>query len=74
MKKKQLWGDEYMARRIKHTGGQKRTLPIKDKRQLDRVMTYLIFERDHAKSKIKYYQGQRNYMLFLIGLNTAFRA
>ena len=63
-----------MARRIKHTGGQKRTLPIKDKRMLDRVMTYLLLERDHAKSDIKYYQGYRNYMLFLIGLNTAFRA
>ena len=37
-----------MARRIKHTGGQKRTLPIKDKRMLDRVMTYLLIERDHA--------------------------
>lgn len=63
-----------MARRIKQTGGQKRTLPIKDKRMLDRVMTYLLLERDHAKSDIKYYQGYRNYMLFLIGLNTAFRA
>ena len=63
-----------MARRIKHTGAQKRTLPIKDKRMLDRVMTELLLERDHAKSDIKYYQGYRNYMLFLIGLNTAFRA
>ena len=63
-----------MARRIKKTGGQKETLPIKDKRMLDRVMKYLIYEKEHAKSDIKRYQAYRNYMLFLIGFNTAFRA
>lgn len=63
-----------MPRRIKSYGGQKATLPIKDKKLLDRVMTYLIYEKEHAKTPIKEYQGYRNYMLFLIGLNTAFRA
>lgn len=63
-----------MPRRIKRFGGQKETLPIKDKRMLDRVMTYLLYQKDHSKTKIKYYQAYRNYMLFLIGLNTAFRA
>ena len=63
-----------MSRRIKSYGGQKATLPIKDKKLLDRVMTYLIYEKEHAKTPIKEYQGYRNYMLFLIGLNTAFRA
>lgn len=63
-----------MSRRIKKTGGQEQTLPIKDKKTLDRVMTYLINEKDHAKSKIKQYQAYRNYILFLIGFNTAFRA
>jgi integrase len=63
-----------MARRIKAFGGQEQTLPIRDKRQLDRVMNYLIYKRDHSKSNIKEYQSYRNYMLFLIGFNTAFRA
>ena len=63
-----------MSRRIKKTGGQEQTLPIKDKKTLDRVMTYLINEKEHAKSKIKQYQAYRNYILFLIGFNTAFRA
>ena len=63
-----------MARRIKKTGGQKETLPIKDKRMLDRVMKYLIYEKEHAQRDIKRYQAYRNYMLFLIGFNTAFRA
>lgn len=63
-----------MGRRIKKTGGQEMTLPIKDKKQLDSVMTYLIYQKEHAKTPIKQYQAYRNYMLFLIGLNTAFRA
>lgn len=63
-----------MPRRIKKVGGQEQTLPIKDKRLLNRVMNYLIFQKEHAKSDIKKYQAYRNYMIFLIGFNTAFRA
>lgn len=63
-----------MARRIKQYGGQSMTLPIKSQKQLDSVMTYLIYQKEHAKTPIKKYQAYRNYMLFLIGLNTAFRA
>lgn len=63
-----------MSRRIKSTGGQEQTLPIKDKKMLDRVMLYLINQKEHSKSKIKEYQSYRNYILFLIGFNTAFRA
>ncbi len=50
------------------------TLPIKDKKLLKRVMDYLYQQIDHAKSDIKRYQAYRNYILFLIGFNTAFRA
>ena len=57
-----------MSRRIKSTGGQEQTLPIKDKKMLDRVMLYLINQKEHSKSKIKEYQAYRNYILFLIGL------
>lgn len=63
-----------MARRIKYFGGKDETLPIKDKKLLKRVMDFLIREKEHAKSEIKRKQAYRNYMLFLIGLNTAFRA
>ena len=63
-----------MARRIKTHGGQKMTLPIKEHKMLDRLMIYLIHEKEHAKTPIKKYQSYRNYILFLIGLNTAFRA
>ena len=63
-----------MARRIKYFGGQQETLPIKSEKQLKSVMLYLLQKKEHAKSKIKEYIAYRNYMLFLIGLNTAFRA
>ena len=62
------------TRRIKYFGGQQETLPIKNEKQLKTVMIYLIQKKEHAKTKIKYYLAYRNYMLFLIGFNTAFRA
>lgn len=63
-----------MARRIKHFGGQHETRPIKDKKQLDDLFFYLLNEVEKAKSNIKKYQADRNYMLVLVGMNTAFRA
>lgn len=73
--KKRITGKVKIGTRvIKTSKGQQRTLPIKDKRLLNRVIDYLIFEREHAKSNKKYYLKYRNYMLILIGINTAFRA
>ncbi|MEI3327955.1 MAG: hypothetical protein V8R64_16430 [Thomasclavelia sp.] len=61
-----------MARRIKHFGGQHETLPIKDKKQLDEFMFNLLRKRDRAKSPIKKYQADRNWMMCMLGFNTAF--
>ena len=63
-----------MSRRIKIFGGQEMTLPVKDQKLLDKIFIYLIHEKEHAATPIKKYQAYRNYMLFLIGFNTAFRA
>lgn len=63
-----------MARRIKYFAGQKETQPIKDKKQLQSLLYYLLNKIDKAKSDVKKYQAYRNYMLVLVGLNTAFRA
>mgnify|MGYP004464338661 FL=1 len=63
-----------MVRRIKMSGGKNKTLPIKDEKILKRVMDYLRYQASIAKTPIKKYQADRNYMLFLIGFNTAFRA
>lgn len=62
------------TRRIKFFGGQQATLPIKNEKQLNSVLIYLNKQKEHAKTPIKYYLAYRNYMLFLIGFNTAFRA
>lgn len=62
------------GRQIKTFGGQKLVWPIKDKRDIERFMFYLLDKRDKAKSEIKRYQADRNWMLCLIGFNTAFRA
>lgn len=63
-----------MARRIKYFAGQKETQPIKDKKQLQDLLYSLLNKIDKAKSEVKTYQAYRNYMLVLVGLNTAFRA
>lgn len=62
------------TRRIKYFGGQQATLPIKSEKQLNSVLVYLNYLKEHASTKNKYYLAYRNYMLFLIGFNTAFRA
>lgn len=61
-------------RRIKHFGGQHETRPIKEQKQIQELFYYLLNEVEAAKTPIKKYQADRNYMLILIGLNTAFRA
>lgn len=61
------------SRRIKTYGGKSQVLPIKDKKMLKRVIDYLIFKKNHQKSEIKIYQAYRNYIMFLVGFNTAFR-
>ena len=67
-----------MSRRIKHIYGKKegakKSLPIKDPKTINRIFDYWLHVRDNAKSDIKKYQAYRNYILFLIGFNTAFRS
>lgn len=63
-----------MSRRIKQFGGQQETLPIKDPKLLNEFMLNLLRKFEHAKTPIKKYIADRNYMLALIGINTAFRA
>ena len=58
-------------RRIKSDAGKDKTLPIKDKKLLTRVMDFLRMQIEIAKSDIKKYQAWRNYILFLIGFNSA---
>ena len=63
-----------MSRRIKHFGGQQETLPIKDPKLLEEFMLHLLRKYEHASGEKRKYQAYRNYMLALIGFNTAFRA
>lgn len=63
-----------MARRVKSFGGQQQTLPIKDPKEIERFMYYLLKKRELAKTPVKKYQADRNWMLCLVGFNTAFRA
>lgn len=62
------------TRRIKYFGGQQETLPVKSEKLLKTIMIYLIQKKEHATSPIKKYLAYRNYILFLVGFNTAFRA
>ena len=61
-------------RRIKRYGGKQQTLPIKDPKLVTRIMDYWRFLIDHAATDKMRNRSYRNYMLFLIGFNTAFRA
>lgn len=63
-----------MSRRIKTFGGQKETLPIKESMTLSAILNYAWNKVEHAKTKKKEYLAYRNYMLLIVGFNTAFRA
>lgn len=61
-------------RRIKYFNGQHQTQPIKNKKDIQNLLFYLLNKVDKAKSEVKKYQADRNYMLVICGINTAFRA
>ncbi|MBR3693570.1 MAG: tyrosine-type recombinase/integrase, partial [Erysipelotrichales bacterium] len=61
-------------RRVKKIGGQKETWPIKDTKLLDSFLLYWSIRRDKAKSEVKRFQADRNWMLCMMGVNTAHRA
>lgn len=63
-----------MARRLKTFGGKQTTYPIKDPKDLERLMYYLLHQYNTAKTKSKKRNADRNYMLCLLGFNTALRA
>ena len=62
------------SRQIKNYDGKQAVHPIKDKRQLDDFMNYWLLKVETAKSAKKYYLARRNWLLSLLGINTAFRA
>ena len=65
-------------RRIKYQSkGKQTTLPIKDEKEIVRIVQYLLVRRDKAKKAghmKRYLTYYRNYMLFMCGVNLAFRA
>lgn len=63
-----------MSRRIKTFGGQKATVPIKNERDMNNIINYFLIQREQAKTSAKRWQADRNWMLCLVGFNTAFRA
>ena len=67
-----------MSRRIKYVAkGKHQTRPVKDKKQVNEILYYLLAKRDRAKQRGNLHRSwlyDRNYMLVLIGFNTAFRA
>lgn len=61
-------------RRIKVTQGQQTTYPLKSTKDIDMIVNYFLIARDKAKTEVKRWQADRNWMICLLGFNTAFRA
>lgn len=59
---------------IKKITNKKATVPIKDKKEMEAITNYFLIKRSEAKTEIKRRQADRNWMLCLLGFNTAFRA
>lgn len=65
---------KYKPRVYKKIGGKKATIPIKSKKEVNAILNYFLSKRDKAKSDVKRWQADRNYMIVKLALNTAFRA
>ncbi len=67
-----------MVRRIKYRNtGKHQTFPVKEIKEIKKIMEYLLNEKENAAKLNKLtrlYQADRNWMLVLLGFNTAFRA
>lgn len=66
-----------MRRVKKIPTGKQQTRPVKDKKQIDEILYYLLSKRERARKKgqmARAWQYDRNYILVLVGFNTAFRA
>ncbi len=61
-------------RKIKNFNGQQATQPLKDKKQINKLLYYMLDKVELAKTDVKRNQADRNYMLLVVGFNTAFRA
>lgn len=61
-------------RPIKTFGGQQATIPLKNKRDMEAIVNFFLKVRERSTTKIKKRQADRNWMLTLLGFNTAFRA
>jgi site-specific recombinase XerD len=60
-------------RPIKSAVSKTATIPLKDKKDIDLIMRCLLRRVSLAETEIKKKQARRNWMLVLLGLNTAFR-
>lgn len=62
------------SRRIKSIANAQTTEPIREERDIKNLLNHMLTKYEKAKTPAKQYQAYRNYMIILIGLNTAFRA
>lgn len=52
-----------MGRRIKYFAGQHETQPIKDPKEIDALYNYFMQRQNNAKSDVKRYQADRDYII-----------
>ena len=62
------------SRRIKSVANAQTTEPIREEHDIKNLLNHMLAKYERAKTPAKQYQAYRNYMIILIGLNTAFRA
>lgn len=62
------------SRRIKSIANARTTEPIREEKDIKNLLNHMLTKYEKVKTPVKQYQAYRNYMIILIGLNTAFRA
>lgn len=61
------------SRKYKNPTRKSATLPLKNKNDINLILNYFLQLRDHSKTEKQKFKAHRNYILCLLGFNTAFR-
>ena len=64
---------KHYTRPIKKPSSKSATYPLKNKSDINKILIYLVQQKEHAKTFVKRFKAERNYVLCLTGFNTAFR-
>ena len=64
---------KHYTRPIKKPSSKSATYPLKNKSDINKILIYLVQQKEHAKTFVKRFKAERNYVLCLTGKSQVFK-